>query len=113
MRHDAFGLGNDTGLIAAVLFLLLVVISNDVSLRRLGTQKWKSLQRWTYVVVTLTFLHGVAYQQVEKRSLAYKSVLWSTITLITALQLSGWWRTKRIYHSWFREKCPEPQPPIG
>lgn len=97
VRRDAFGLGNDTGLVAAVLFLLLVAISNDVSLRRLGRQRWKSWQRWTYLVALLTFLHGVAYQQVEKRTATYRSVLWGTITLIAAFQFSGWWKTKRIY----------------
>jgi methionine sulfoxide reductase heme-binding subunit len=38
VRHDLFGLGNGAGLIAAFLFLLLLAISNDLSLRRLGTQ---------------------------------------------------------------------------
>lgn len=97
VRHDAFGLGNDAGLIAALVFLLLVAISNDASLRRLGTRRWKSLQRWTYVAVTLTFLHGVAYQWVEKRSRAYERALWGTVALVTAFQLAGWWRRKRSY----------------
>ena len=39
VRHDLFGFGNDTGLIAALLFLLLLAISNDVSLRRVGYTK--------------------------------------------------------------------------
>ena len=47
VRHDLFGIGNDTGLLAALLFLLLLAISNDLSLRHLGTRIWKSLQRWT------------------------------------------------------------------
>jgi sulfoxide reductase heme-binding subunit YedZ len=67
VRHDLFGFGNDTGLIATLLFLLLLAISNDVSLRRLGTRKWKSLQRWTCAAVVLTILHAVAYQHIEER----------------------------------------------
>jgi DMSO/TMAO reductase YedYZ heme-binding membrane subunit len=47
VRYDLFGIGNDSGLLAAVLFLLLLAISNDLSLRRLGTRTWKLLQRWT------------------------------------------------------------------
>ena len=35
VRHDLFGFGNDTGLVAALLFLLLLALSNDLSLRRL------------------------------------------------------------------------------
>jgi methionine sulfoxide reductase heme-binding subunit len=67
VRHDLFGIGNDTGLLAALLFLLLLAISNDLSLRHLGTRIWKSLQRWTYLAVALTLMHAVAYQFVEKR----------------------------------------------
>jgi sulfoxide reductase heme-binding subunit YedZ len=95
VRHDLFGFGNDTGLIAALLFLLLLAISNDVSLRRLGTRKWKSLQRWTYAAVVLTILHAVAYQHIEKRQAAYEAVLWSAATLISMFQIIGWWRTTR------------------
>jgi methionine sulfoxide reductase heme-binding subunit len=51
VRHDLFGFGNDTGLIATLLFLLLLAISNDRSFRRLGAHKWKSLQRWTYAAM--------------------------------------------------------------
>jgi sulfoxide reductase heme-binding subunit YedZ len=95
LRHDVFGFGNDTGLIAALLFLLLLAISNDLSLRRLGTRRWKSLQRWTYVAAALTLLHAIAYQQVEKRQAAYQVMVWGITALWTALQLAGWSRTKR------------------
>jgi len=65
VRHDLFGIGNDSGLLAALLFVLLLGISNDLSLRRLGTRTWKSLQRWTYVAMALTLMHAVAYQFVD------------------------------------------------
>jgi sulfoxide reductase heme-binding subunit YedZ len=95
LRHDLFGIGNDTGLLAALLFLLLLAISNDLSLRRLGTSTWKSLQRWTYMAVALTLIHAVAYQVLEKRQAAYDALLWSTIAMAAVLQLAGWWRTTR------------------
>ncbi len=95
IRHDIFGFSNDTGLIAALLFLLLLAISNDLSLRRLGTRRWKSLQRWTYVAAALTGLHAVAYQQVEKRQAAYQVMVWGITAGLTALQLAGWSRTTR------------------
>ena len=96
IRHDLFGFGNDTGLIAAILFLLLLSLSNDISLRRLGTRKWKSLQRWTYGAIVLTVAHGVAYQQIEKRQESYRAVLWIMTGIIAALQFVGWWRTRHI-----------------
>lgn len=93
IRHDLFGFGNDTGLIATLLFLLLLALSNDLSLRRLGTRRWKSLQRWTYIAVALTIAHGVAYQQIEKRQQSYRAVLWITTGILAAIQLVGWWQT--------------------
>lgn len=95
VRHDLFGIGNDTGLLAALLFLLLLAISNDFSLRRLGTRTWKSLQRWTYVAMVLTVMHAVAYQFVEKRQAAYDALLWATIAATAMFQVAGWWTTKR------------------
>jgi sulfoxide reductase heme-binding subunit YedZ len=77
------------------LFLLLLAISNDVSLRRFGARKWKSLQRWTYIAVALTFIHAVAYQFVEKRQSAYDALLWTVIILTAVLQAAGWGRMKR------------------
>jgi methionine sulfoxide reductase heme-binding subunit len=94
IRHDWFGFGNDTGLTAALLFLLLLAISNDLSMRRLGTHRWKSLQRWTYPAVILTILHAVAYQHVEERRGAYEAILAGAILAITAFQLAGWRRVK-------------------
>src|SRR5215831_20652765 len=92
IRDDWFGFGNDTGLGAALLFLLLVAISNDLSLRGLGTRRWKSLQRWTYAAVVLTILHAIAYQHVEERRGAYEVLLGGTTLAIAILQLAGWRR---------------------
>ena len=93
-RHDLFGVANHAGLIAALLFLLLLAISNDLSLRRLGTKKWKSLQRWTYIAAALTILHAVAYQHIEKRQPMYEGLLWATTGITVTFQILGWWRTK-------------------
>ena len=43
-----FGLSNETGLIAALILLVLLATSNDASLRNLGLARWKSWQRWNY-----------------------------------------------------------------
>jgi methionine sulfoxide reductase heme-binding subunit len=94
LRQDLFGFGNYTGLIATLIFLLLLALSNDLSLRRLGTQKWKSLQRWTYLAVALTILHAVVYQHIEKRQLTYEALLWAITGTVAAFQIMGWWRMK-------------------
>ncbi len=94
VRHDWFGFGNDTGGAAALLFLLLLAISNDLSLRGLGARRWKSLQRWTYAAVILTILHAVAYQHVEKRRGAYELLIGGTTLAIAMLQFAGWRRAR-------------------
>ena len=99
VRHDLFGIGNDIGLLAALFFLLLLAISNDLSLRRLGTRTWKSLQRWTYMAVALTLIHAVAYQLIEKRQAAYNALLGATIATTAVLQVAGFWSTKQKHAS--------------
>lgn len=62
LRTDLFGFNNDTGLLAALLLLMLAATSNDASLRRLGTPGWKKLQRWNYACFALTAAHTFGYQ---------------------------------------------------
>jgi len=86
LRGDLFGFSNYTGAIA---------ISNDLSLRRLGTQRWKSLQRWTYAAVALTFAHGVAYQRIEKRYIGLEVVVWATMVVVCTVQIVGFLTLRR------------------
>ena len=95
LRRDLFGFSNYTGAIAALLFVLLLAISNDLSLRQLGTASWKSIQRWTYVAAALTVGHAVAYQQVEKRQLGYQPVIWIAALAMLVLQIAGWRKKTR------------------
>jgi sulfoxide reductase heme-binding subunit YedZ len=63
----AFIVANWLGLVSVLFLGILVSISNDVSLRRLGLLKWKLLQRSAYVVIVVVILHGAIYQVLEKR----------------------------------------------
>ena len=94
-RTSAFGFGNYTGTLAALLFIWLLAISNDASLRRLGAVRWKSWQRWTYVAVALTFAHGLLYQHLEKRALLYHVVYIAIIAAVTVVQVAGVWHRQR------------------
>lgn len=71
LRLDLFGLANHAGLIAALLITLLLALSNDLSLRRLGVQRWKFWQRSNYLAAGLILLHGIAYLYIEKRILSF------------------------------------------
>jgi sulfoxide reductase heme-binding subunit YedZ len=83
IQANAFGAANYLGLIAAILFVMLIAISNDISLRSLGTPRWKALQRWTYAAFALTLAHGILFQIVEKRQLSW--VLLFAFTAIIAV----------------------------
>ena len=85
LRADAFGLANDTGLVAALLLLLLAVISNDLALRKLGSRRWRSIQRWAYAIGALTVIHAALYQAIEKQRLVL--ILIVVISSLTALLL--------------------------
>jgi len=94
LRYDPFGFANYTGLGATLVLAMLMALSNDLSLRRLGTQRWKSLQRWNYPCAILVVLHGIAYQFIEKRSLWFV-VLFGSIALVAGLvQVAGFRATR-------------------
>lgn len=89
IQNTQFGAANYIGLASALIFVLLLVISNDLSLRSLGTQRWKSLQRWTYIAAILAVAHGILFQLVEKRHLPWVIVFASITVIATAIQFAG------------------------
>ena len=94
VRLDPFGLTNYAGLIATVIVVMLLCLSNNASIRALGGKRWKSLQRWNYAAAVLVCLHGWVYQFLEKRNLGF--VLFFTIVAIVVLmvQLAGFRRAR-------------------
>jgi sulfoxide reductase heme-binding subunit YedZ len=82
-RHDIFGLANYTGLIAALVLLMLLATSNDASLRKLGTPGWKSLQRWNYAVFGLLVVHTITFQVGIERPIGALVSLAVMSTIIT------------------------------
>jgi methionine sulfoxide reductase heme-binding subunit len=87
LRWDAFGFGNYTGLIAALVFALLLALSNDLSLRTLGATRWKWLQQWAYLAIGLTLAHAVLYQHVEKRTLSLRALLYAICAIVVSVQV--------------------------
>jgi sulfoxide reductase heme-binding subunit YedZ len=70
-RDDLFGAANYTGFIAGAILLVLLLISNDVSMKVLRPGKWKRFQQFSYLFFILTLVHGIMYQVIEKRMLAF------------------------------------------
>jgi methionine sulfoxide reductase heme-binding subunit len=95
LQNTQFGFANFTGLAAALLFLMLLAISNDFSLRALMTNRRKSLQRWTYVAFVLTAAHGIAYQLIEKRHVPWVLVFALVMAAVTTGQILGFVQVQR------------------
>src|SRR2546430_1800720 len=89
LQNTQFGFANFAGLAAALLFLMLLAISNDLSLRSFGTRRWKTLQRWTYASLLLTAAHGIAYQSVEKRQLPWVLIFAALLIAVATIQIIG------------------------
>ncbi|MDR2470307.1 MAG: ferric reductase-like transmembrane domain-containing protein, partial [Tannerella sp.] len=54
-----FNAGYILGIIMFVLFIILWVTSFDSVHRKLGSVRWKKIQRWSYVLYALLFIHSV------------------------------------------------------
>jgi sulfoxide reductase heme-binding subunit YedZ len=98
LRYDPFGVANFTGLGSTVVLILLLGLSNDLSLRVLGTRRWKTLQRWNYAGFALVVVHGVLYQLIEKRQLLFVGLFSIMGLLVVALQVSGFWEIRARAH---------------
>ena len=94
VRFDAFGMANHVGLIAALIILILLCISNDASMRRLGPKWWKRIQRWNYVGAIAVILHALLYQAVERQKPAFIASVLIVATGAVVLQFFGFWRRR-------------------
>jgi sulfoxide reductase heme-binding subunit YedZ len=89
IRHDSFGMANYLGLVATLWILLLLVISNDLSLRRLGKSRWKALQRWNYGVFLLAAAHTALFALITEREVGFIWILGATLCLVVGFQFRG------------------------
>jgi methionine sulfoxide reductase heme-binding subunit len=62
IRLDHFGVANYTGLFSALIIVLLLITSNDYSLKKLNPVRWKSIQRLSYWMIVLVFIHCYFYR---------------------------------------------------
>ena len=93
VRYDVFGLSNHTGLVAALILLVLLATSNDMALRRLGPTRWKGWQRWNYACFALAALHTFGYLiGIESLKVASLTVAVLCVLVAAALQSFAWRR---------------------
>ncbi|PZR99042.1 MAG: hypothetical protein DLM69_07810 [Candidatus Chloroheliales bacterium] len=75
-----FGAVNYLGLFAAIIILGLLLISNDIALRRLRGPRWKALQRFNYLLFAVAVAHTFGFEYFMQRG-------WGITGLVIALTL--------------------------
>jgi methionine sulfoxide reductase heme-binding subunit len=101
---DKGGLANWIGLAATLLLVLLLGISSDRAMRRLGGGRWKRVQRLAYALFALVVAHTVLYQVVEERAAALAGAAAVAAGATVGLQLAG---------ARLRARPPPPRPTRG
>lgn len=89
VRAMLFAWGSIIGFLIGLVLLLLLGLSNNRVMHRLGPKRWKRLQRLVYPVFALTLIHGLAYQLLELRSAYLIAVLVAIAGAIVILQILG------------------------
>ncbi len=91
IRYDAFGLTNYLGAAAAVIIAILLAVSNDASMRRLGMDRWKSLQRTAYLGGAIIVAHSVIFQLLEKRDARFVVAFATVVAAVLTLRALSLW----------------------
>ncbi len=86
---DANGISNDLGLLAFILLILLLVLSNQFSLRKLKGRRWKLLQRLNYILVPLAFLHTFIYERLSGRERPFVDAVALAVFALLIAQFIG------------------------
>lgn len=94
VRFDAFGIANHVGLIAVLIILVLLCISNNASLQLLGPERWKRIQRWNYVGAIAVVLHALLYEAVGRQKVAFIACILIVAAGVVVLQFLGFWRRR-------------------
>ncbi len=75
LRGSLFSWGSIGGFVAGLFLLVLLAISSDKALTKLGQKRWKQIQFLAYPAFVLTTAHGVAFQLLESRAIGLIAVL--------------------------------------
>ncbi|MFN8563812.1 MAG: ferric reductase-like transmembrane domain-containing protein [Anaerolineae bacterium] len=86
---DPAGASNWIGLAATLLLVLLLLLSNQLSLRRLKGKRWKQIQRLNYVLAALAFVHTFLYQRIGGRERGFVQATAIAVLVVLVIQLIG------------------------
>jgi sulfoxide reductase heme-binding subunit YedZ len=86
---DLFGFSNYTGAVATIALILLLFLSNDLSLKWLRGPLWKWLQRLNYALIVLSLAHTVGYQAVVEREEVMTLIVLGLTAATVLAQMAG------------------------
>ena len=91
------GLSNNIGLMATIILVILLVLSNDYFLIKLKGKHWKFLQRFNYGLAILAFIHTVLYQRLDNRSRTFVTYTFIFAIALLCIQAAGFflYRSRR------------------
>ena len=91
IRTDNFGFANYTGLISALIIILLLITSNDFTLKKLNTTSWKNIQRLSYLMFILAIIHCFYYRIVKENLNLIYSFYVPLFIIVLTFQMIGMW----------------------
>ena len=94
-----FGLANYAGLFQGTLLAIILLISSNYALKKLGPVKWKLGQRLTYLAYVAIVVHALAYQVVEQRAWTLRGITIGILLAIGLVQIIAFISYRRRYHS--------------
>ncbi len=83
------GASNWIGAAATVILVLLLLLSNQLSLRTLKGKRWKQLQRLNYLLALLVFVHTFLYQRIGGRERPFVQATAIAALVVLLIQFIG------------------------
>ena len=95
LKLNRIGQANYVGLAQLSIIVLLLLLSNNWTLRKLGTKRWKNLQRLTYVAMAFILLHAFVYHRIEARLWSFRWPVYALFLAVFIVQAAGFFSYRR------------------
>ncbi len=89
LKYDNFRLANYIGLLAALLIILMLITSNDYSVKKLRPMNWKTIQRLAYFMFPMLVAHALFYKLMAKHLNEFYAIYLPLFLIVVLFQLSG------------------------
>ena len=95
VRSTLYNSGTISGYVIAVLFVVLLLLSSDWMVRKVGLKWWKRIQRFSYLSFILTCIHAFEFQVLEARPLVWVVVVAAVAVVTFSAQCMGFLAVKK------------------